>query len=268
MKRTLVLASLLVLVLLVGAVRAEEPAEAPPAEAAAPLDPEALAIARRAGDFLREAKRFAFSADSGYEVVQEDGSTLEFGEARRYTVQRPDRVRVETEPREGGRRLTVFDGKSFVMADLGENAYARADLKQGRDIDFIVDLLRERLDAPLPLAELLRNDPRQAIEDSLESADVVGTERLRGVDCDHLVLRNPDADLQLWVAQGERPLLQRVVITYRSLPGQPSFWADLADWSLAPELGKSTFTFTPPAGAERVRLEVRPAPAAAEEAAQ
>jgi hypothetical protein len=262
----LVLAALLVLA--AGAVRAEEPAGAPAAETATPIDPEALAIARRAGDFLREAKRFSFSADSGYEVVQQDGSKLEFGASRRYTVQRPDRVRVETELREGGRRLTVFDGKSFVMADLDENAYARADLKNGRDIDFMIDLVRDRLDTPLPLAELLRNNPRQAIEDALESADVVGTERLRGVDCDHLALRNPDADVQLWIAQGERPRLRRVVITYRNLPGQPSFWADLEDWSLSPELAASTFTFTPPAGAERVRLDVRPAPAAAEEAAQ
>jgi hypothetical protein len=259
--RGLVLA--LVLAAVAGAARAQAPAETP-----APLDPEALALAERAGDFLREAKRFRFTAHSGYEAVQEDGSKLEFGATRHYTVQRPDRVRVEAELREGGRRLTVFDGKSFVMADLTENAYARADLKRGRDIDFVIDLVRERLDTPLPLAELLRNNPRQAIEDSLEFADLVGKERLRGADCDHVALSNPDTDLQLWIEQGERPFVRRVVITYRNLPGQPSFWADLEDWSLSPELGKSTFTFTPPAGAERVRFDVRPAPAPAEEAAQ
>ena len=62
-----------------GVAHAQE--EAPPAagaeaEAFDPVDAEALAIARRAGDFLREAKRFSFRAESGYEVVQEDGSRL------------------------------------------------------------------------------------------------------------------------------------------------------------------------------------------------
>jgi hypothetical protein len=90
---------------------------------------------------------------------------------------------------------------------------------------------------------------------------VVGTERLRGVDCEHVALRNPDADLQLWIAQGEQPLVQRVVVTYRNLEGQPSFWADLADWSLAPEIDAASFRWAPPAGAERVRFEVRAAPA-------
>lgn len=255
-----------------GTAAAQEPAEPAPAptEALSPIDPAALASVSRAGDFLREAERFGFSSDSGYEVLQEDGSKLEFGSARRYLVQRPNHVRVETEPREGDRRLTVFDGKTLSQADLGENVYARADLKQPRDIDFMIDLVRERLDAPLPLAELLRNNPRPALEDSLESAEVIGTERLRGVDCEHVALRNPDADVQLWIAQGAVPLVRRVVITYRNLDGQPSFWADLDDWSFDPKLPPDAFTYQPPEGAERIRFDVRPAPAPApdEEAAQ
>jgi hypothetical protein len=233
--------------------------------AADALDPAALAIVKRAGDFLRDAVHISFSAEMGYEAVQTDGTRLEFGSTRRYRVARPDRVRVETEERSGNRKLTLFDGTSFVIADLTENAYARADLKTPRDLDFMVDLVRERLDTPMPLAELLRNDPRQAIEDSLESAEIVGVERLRGVDCDHLLLTNDDADLQLWIARGEQPLLRRVVIIYRSLEGEPSFWADLDDWSFGSKPDESQFRFTPAEGAERVRFEVVPAKAPAEE---
>jgi hypothetical protein len=250
-----------------GAAQSQAPAEPAGQAATDSVDPDALAIASRAGDFLREARRFSFSAESGYEVVQADGYKLEFGSTRRYVVQRPDSVRVETEPREGDRRLTLFDGKTLIQVDLGENAYARADLEKPRDIDFVIDLVRERLDAPLPLAELLRNNPRQAIEDSLELAAVVGRERLRGVECDHLALRNPDADLQLWIEAGARPVVRRIVITYRNLQGQPSFWADLDDWSFAPELTTDTFRYTPPEGAERVRFDVRPAPPPSAEAA-
>jgi hypothetical protein len=243
-------------------------AQAPAPAAPDPIDPEALAIARRAGDFLRDAKRFSFSAESGYEVVQEDGAKLEFGAMRRYLVQRPDRVRVETEPRDDGPRLTVFDGKSLVLVDLDENAYARADLEKPRDIDFVIDLVRERLDAPVPLAELLRNNPRVPLEDSLEAAAWIGTERLRGVDCEHIALRNPDSDLQLWVESGEKPVVRRVVITYRSEEGKPSFWANLDDWSLTPELSDASFRYTPPEGAERVRFEVLPSPERVQEASQ
>jgi hypothetical protein len=249
----------LALTLAPSAGRSEEDAE-PAAEAVDPIDPDALAIATRAGDFLREAKRFSFSAESGYETVQGDGSKIEFGSVRRYLVERPDRVRVETLPRAGGHSLTLFDGKRFVQVDLDEKAYARADLAQPRDIDFVIDLVRERLDTPLPLAELLRNDPRREIEGSLEAAEVVGIEQLRGVDCDHLALRNPDTDVQFWIARGPQPLVRRIVITYRNLEGQPSFWADLDDWSLAPEVDAARFHYDPPQDFQRVRFDVRPAP--------
>jgi hypothetical protein len=245
---------------LLGAVAAAHAQEPPPAEEAQHVDAEAVALARRAGEFLRAAPRFRFVADTGYEAVQEDGSKLEFGGTRRYTVERPNRVRVETEARDGGRRFVLFDGKSFVQVDLDENAYARADLKEPRDIDFMIDLVRERLDTPMPLAELLRNDPRAAFEDSLEAAVVVGDERLRGVQCTHAAFRNPDTDLQVWIATGDRPLVRRIVITYRMLEGQPSFWANLDDWSFPPQLDAALFRFDPPEGTERVRFEVQPAP--------
>jgi hypothetical protein len=249
------------LLLATGGAALAQDASAPAEDAADALDPAALAIVQRAGDFLRDAEHIRFSAEMGYEAVQADGTRLEFGSTRRYRVARPDRVRVETEQRSGERKLTLFDGTTFVIADLTENAYGQADLKNPRDIDFMIDLVRERLDTPMPLAELLRNDPRQAMEDALESAEVVGAERLRGVDCDHLLLTNVDADIQLWVARGEQPLLRRVVITYRSLEGEPSFWADLDGWEFGGKPDESQFRFTPPEGAERIRFEVLPAPA-------
>lgn len=259
-----VMATLLRLALVLLAAAA--PLHAQPAEPEAPaaeealVDPAAIALARRAGEFLRDAKRFRFVAEMGWEAVQDDGSRFEFGATRRYTVERPGSVRVETESRDGGRRLALFDGKAFVQVDLDENAYARADLKSPRDIDFVVDLLRERLDTPVPLGELLRNDPRAAFEDSIEAAVVVGDERLRGVPCSHIAVRNPDADVQLWIASGAQPLVRRVVITYRTLEGEPSFWADLDEWSFPAKFDAATFRFDPPAGAERVRLEVHAAP--------
>jgi hypothetical protein len=59
-------------------------------------------------------------------------------------------------------------------------------------------------------------------------------------------------DFQVWVADGEQPLPQRVVITYRKSPGQPQFRAQFSDWNLAPAIGESTFAAAVPAGAQKV----------------
>jgi hypothetical protein len=204
-----------------GAALAQAPAvsPAPPAEDESQVDADALEIAHKALGFLRQQQRFSFRAETGYEVVQEDESKLEFGGAKTYTVKRPESVRVETEERDGDRRLTVFDGKSLTVSKPDLKVYAQLALEQPRDIDAFIDVARDRLEMPMPLGELLRNDPRKALEDSLEVAYLVGEEKLAGVACDHLSFRNPDADVQLWFSRGAEPTLRRIVITYRNLDG-------------------------------------------------
>jgi hypothetical protein len=87
------------------------------------------------------------------------------------------------------------------------------------------------------------------------SADYVETTTITDMPCDHLAVRTAKGvDFQVWVAQGNEPLARRIVITYKDEAGQPQFWADLSNWNLAPEVSDALFTFTPPAGAERIQF--------------
>lgn len=221
------------------------------------VEPDAVAVAQRAGEFLREQDRFAFVADTAYEVVQEDGARLEFGGTRHYLVRRPDRVRVETQARSGERRLLVLDGRQLTYAELDENVYARMDFGKPRDIDAVIDLLRDGLGIPIPLAELLRTDPRAELTGDLVDAFLVGTETIARTLCDHVALRTDDTELQLWIAQGDEPLLQRIVITYRDEPGEPSFAADLREWKLGKRSSDRDFRWDPPKEAQRIPFALR-----------
>ena len=62
------------------------------------------------------------------------------------------------------------------------------------------------------------------------------------------------ADIQLWLDTGEVPLLRKVVIDYRALPGAPRYEGVLTDWSFEPAIEASTFTFTVPQQAVKVEL--------------
>jgi hypothetical protein len=65
----------------------------------------------------------------------------------------------------------------------------------------------------LPLAELLNSHLDQVLLEKVRVADYVESSSIAGVPCDHLALRGDEADLQLWVAQGQQPLPRRLVIT-------------------------------------------------------
>lgn len=243
---------------------AEEPAAAPPAaETAAEatpadvIDDDAVALLKSFGDLLEAQPRFSFTVDFNYEVVQADGQKLEFGATRVYTVRRPDHLRIDEERRVGGKRELFFDGDRITVYVPGDKAYALAKLKKHHELDSMLDLVRDALDLPVPLGDLLRADPVKRIEEGLTSAYIVGREMLAGVECDHLAWRTDEIDSEAWFATGDQPLLQRVVIHYRDLAGQPSFRAQFTSWNRSPDAADSIFVFTPPADAERLRFSVR-----------
>lgn len=231
---------------------AEEPA---PAESG--VDADALAVLRHFGNALEKQPRFSFEVEFGYEVVQADGQKLEFGAFRRYIVRRPDHLRIDEERRVGGARELFFDGNQLTVWVPGDKAYAVAKLKQYRDLDSMLDLVRDALDLPVPLGDLLRANPLSRIEEDMKSAYVVGREMLAGTECEHVAWTTDEIDSELWISVAEPRLLKRLIIQYEQLDGKPRFWAQFNKWSITPDVADSVFTFTPPADAERVRFSVR-----------
>jgi hypothetical protein len=131
-----------------------------------------------------------------------------------------------------------------------ENVYATA-AKPG-SMDEAMAYFVQDLGMRFPLAELLTSQLAQRLADQVRIADYVEASLIAGVPCDHLAVRGDEADMQLWIAQGQQPLPRRVVITYRHADGRPQFWAQFSDWNLAPEVADTLFAFTPPAGAAQI----------------
>ena len=58
--------------------------------------------------------------------------------------------------------------------------------------------------------------------------------------------------MPLWVAQGDRPLPCRLVITYKAAGGQPQCWGQCSDWNVSADVSGDQFAFTPPEDAARI----------------
>lgn len=219
------------------------------------VEPAVVEELRRAAVLLTNATKISLRAETGYDVVQRSGQKIEFGSTRRILVRRPDHFFVDAEQRDGSSKRLFFDGQTLSFFDVGEEAYAVAP--RTGDIDTAIDYLVDELATPVPLSDLLRSDLAERVTSGLLSARFAGEETLAGALCDHLWLRKPSVDVQLWVERGERPLIRRVVITYRDAPGQPQFWANLSEWSFAPDVSDARFAFRPPKGAEKIPFAPR-----------
>jgi hypothetical protein len=241
------------LLLAAGLAHAQQPPPGKAAPAAAPVtetQAQASAILTRMADFLAGTQRFSVSLRAGYDAVQKSGQKIEFGDMRKVTVSRPDRLRMEGERSDGVKTLTVFNGKEIVLIDETSNVYATAPQPGGLD-DTIVYFVKD-LGMKLPLAVLLVSQLPAELKARVRSVDYVERTNIDGSPSHHLAARTDMVDFQVWVADGDKPLPQRVVISYKQAKGEPQFWAQFSDWNLAPALDDSTFLAKPPDGAQKV----------------
>jgi hypothetical protein len=221
------------------------------------LSEDAAKIMARMTDFISAAPSFSLVSENGYEVKQANGQVLEFGSRLTLAIQRPSRAIGRFDSRNGVSSTTVLDGEAISVSSISsfmENVYLYDTTRQPGDIDSSLEYLAKQMGVPRQLRDFFSRDLTASLGNAVQSGYYVGESMISGVMCDHLALRGETEDVQVWVAQGDEPVPRRIVITYRELEGQPRFWAHFVEWDLSPELSDTTFTFSPPEGATRIRF--------------
>jgi hypothetical protein len=216
---------------------------------------QAMAVLKQMAEFISQAQRFSVMVDIGFDAVQNSGQKIEFGETRKIVLSRPDRLRIDEIKRDGSKSGIVFDGKDITVFHVKENVYA-TEAKPGT-VDEAMAYFVNDLDMRLPLAELLNSNLPKMLPERVREAAYVEKSSIAGVPCDHVALRGDQTDLQLWIAQGDKPLPQRAVITYKREDGRPQFWANFTEWNFAPKVTDSLFVFTPPKDAAKIAFSPR-----------
>ena len=211
---------------------------------------QAMTVLKRMAEYLSQAKHFSVTVDTGFDAVQDSGQKIEFGETRKIVLVRPDRLRVDATKRDGSKSEFIFNGKDIALYFAKENVYA-TEPRPGT-VDQAVAHFVNDLDMRLPMAEMLNSNLAKRLPEQVREAAYVEKSFISGVPCDHVAFRGDQADLQLWVAQGDKPLPQRVVITYTRNEGRPQFRAQFSNWNLVPKVPGSLFVFKPPAGAAKI----------------
>jgi hypothetical protein len=195
--------------------------------------------------------------------VQDTGQKITFGERRKVTLSRPDRLRIEVEESDGKQTLVIYDGKAITVFNPGENVYGQ--IEKAGSVDDAVRYVVQDMGIRLPLALLLVSTLPAELEQRLEALDYVERNTLTPVPTDHLAGRAADVDFEVWIAAGDTPLPQRLSITYRNEEGAPQYRAEFSDWKLNPDVSQVDLAFQPPDGAERIPFVVRVRRAAADQ---
>ncbi|MGA8552426.1 MAG: DUF2092 domain-containing protein [Stellaceae bacterium] len=227
-------------------------AEASAATVAKPsITPEASAALTRMGQAL-QSKEFSFQARTIRVYADPAGQLLHIFHTLKVTVRRPDRLLVDRTGDDGSGKL-VYDGKTVIVYMASGNKYASIPVPG--TIAGMMKVAMGRLGVDFPLADFLTDAPNQAFLSGVTAGRVVNTVMIDGVPCLHLLFSQPpQIDLELWLDKNQS-LPRRLIVTYRSLPGQPDFVAEFSNWNFAIHPTDADFVFQPPAGAVQIALK-------------
>jgi hypothetical protein len=200
--------------------------------------------------FLAAKDAFSVTLGVAYDVVQDSGQKIEFGEIRELAIQRPKHVHIVEKGSDGEKNVLLFDGSNITVSNGVGGVYAQ--VPQPGDLDATVLYFVRDLRMRLPLAPMFMTRFPEELQRRVQSIEYVESTEILGEPAHHLAARTADVDFQVWIADSDRPLPLRIVLTYTQAEGQPQFRADFSKWDLAPRFGKATFAFKPPAGAQQI----------------
>jgi hypothetical protein len=233
---------------LTSAGRAAEAADAPQPGISA----DASAAIRQMSKTL-SANEFSFQART-IRVYQDDqGQPLHIFHDEKVVVHRPDRLVVRRTGDDGATDM-YYDGKTVTLFGVNENKYARVDAPN--NIVAMFQEVSDRLNVDFPLADFVDAEPGKMLLSDVTSGRELDPVTIDGKPARHLFFSQAGGvDLEVWLDKTEQATPERLIVTYRLLPGQPSFIAEFSDWNFSAHPADAEFVFQPPAGAKQVELE-------------
>lgn len=206
-------------------------------------DADAVAAVQAMTDHLAGMSSFEFDAHTLFDEPALQGVPGKRAASVHVAVKRPNKLFFEAKFDDGSDRKVWFNGETVTLANVVEQTYIQ--LPFDGDTDSLIEAIQARLGLNLPVLMFATSMPFDKIGDNVLDVSVAG-KRTLGDNVSTLVdIDTIDARSQLWIADGEAPLPERLVITYVRQHGDPEYvltfdgfaQKDLPDSTFAAEIG-------------------------------
>jgi hypothetical protein len=220
------------------------------------VDPQAKDALTRMSEFYQSLPVFSLHEEMTREQVINGDLKVQKHSSADVTVLRPDHLKAVVVADDDRSHSFFFDGRTFTVYMPMQNYYAQ--LETPGPIAAALDTVESRYGLEFPTPDFLQMTSGDEFTRDLTAAGFVGKSLVDGADSDHYAYRTADVDYQIWIANGDKPLPLKLVVTSKKQPAQPEYTA-LMTWDLAPKSDDASFAFTPPAGATRIAFGAPPA---------
>jgi hypothetical protein len=215
------------------------------------VDPMADQVLAEMSRTLAEAESFSFTIESIMDDYLEDETLSQWSRRSQVVVHRPNQMFTDVEG-DDAQFCVWYDGKTLTVCDETQNQYAKVATE--KTVHQLIDAAADRYDLDMPMADFLVDNVRESMMASVQEALYLGKHAVGDDPCHHLAFRQENIDWQLWVSVAKPAVPRKLLIIYKTEPGQPQFEATLSDWNLNAKAEADQFVPKLPEGAQEVSM--------------
>jgi len=143
-----------------------------------------------------------------------------------------------------------FGNGVLTIYNTTRNFYAQRDLPED-GVDAAARFAVDELGIDAPMLDFVFNDVASHLLEDAEAVEYFGLSLFRGKTYHHIGIREPEVDLQFWIAAEGSPLPGKMAISAKWEGGSPRS-VFFFSWDTKPDFGRDSFSFEPPAGSTRI----------------
>ena len=213
------------------------------------LDPRMLI--KRMGDEVAGLQSFVINGDAYSDARLDAGLIIEHTAQATLRVRKPDAVRITNKTSEDVKEL-FFASSLLTVYTRSKNFYGQIEVPGGAKaaLDYAVN----EMGIDLPMLDFVSGNVAERMLTNATDVMYLGKSLIRGIDYEHVVIRTPEIDIQLWIAAEGRPLPGKMSLSAKWDGGSPRTVVFM-DWNTAPDFPNRALQFEPPEGAIKISFE-------------
>jgi hypothetical protein len=215
---------------------------------------DARALLGRMSEEIAGLDSFVLRGEAYVDARLAAGQLIEHSSEVTMRIRRPDLMRLTMADGEGVKEL-YFGGGLLTLYSQKENFYTQAKIPGG--IEAAADFAVNEVGIDAPMLDFLSNSIASRLQQDAEKVQYLGPSLIRGNTFDHVAIRLPEIDVQIWIAAKGLPLPGKMVISSKWEGGSPRTVVFFS-WDTEPDFPADNVKFVPPQDATEIELVLDP----------
>ena len=214
-------------------------------------EPDPRELLKRMSDEIAGLESYIINGDAYADARLEAGLIIEHASQATLQVRKPDTVRITNKTSEELKEL-FFQSGVLTIYTQSKNFYGQTLIPEG--VNVALDYAVDELGIDAPMLDFVSGEVAERLIATSTDVLYLGTSLIRGKTYQHVAIRTPEIDVQLWIAAEGPPLPGKMSLSAKWDGGAPRTTVFM-EWNTSPDFKKNPIKFKPPADAIKISFE-------------